>query len=212
MNHAASLGRPYFNLILVGTLGGRLTQTGTLVAERQDVRFTTLETEIRSREGYSIDDIRGLFGIARLRRIENDLCREMALQRGAVIALPCAALLDEENRSRLSDSGVILALTCSLNETLRRQYIAQGAYFHDPAARALALDSIRRDLQALRVISADTLDTTRLTIIEAAEQASSFWREHGAENSAARVSQIRNPAGAAAPIQTNAAPKSGERS
>ena len=191
MNHVASYDRPYFNLILVGTTGGRLTQTGKRIAERQDVRFISLETEVRTREGYSVEDIRGLFGIARLRRVESDLCRELALQRGAVIGVPCNTLLDEDNRTRLAESGAILALTCSLNETLRRLYIAQGAYFHDPAVRDLALDSIRRDLQALKLTASPFLDTTHLTVDLAADYALVFWREHGAENSLARLTRAR---------------------
>jgi shikimate kinase len=192
VNRPASYDRPYFNLILVGTTGGRLMQTGKLVAERQNARFIVLETEIRTREGYSVDDIRGLFGIARLRRVESDLCRELALQRGAVIGVPCNTLLDDENRTRLAESGAILALTCSLNETLRRMYIAQGAYFQDPATRDLTLDSIRRDLQALRLTASPALDTTRLTVEQCADYALAYWREHGAENSPARLTQARS--------------------
>ena len=192
MNRTASYDRPYFNVILVGTTGGRLMQTGKLIAERQNARFISLETEIRTRESYSVEDIRGLFGIARLRRVESDLCRELALQRGAVIGIPGNTLLDEDNRTRLAESGAILALTCSLNETLRRLYIAQGAYFHDPAVRDLALDSIRRDLQALKLTGSPFLDTTRLSVDQAADYALAYWRENGAENSLARLNQARS--------------------
>ena len=87
-------------------------------------------------------------------------------------------LLDADTRERLSGSGTILALTCALNETLRRTYIAQGAHFQDPKVRAVTLDAIRRDQQALQNVNPPRLDTTRLSIEQVADHALAFWREH----------------------------------
>ena len=170
--------RPYFNLILVGTVGGRLIPTGKIIAERTNVRFVALDLEIYAREGYSPDDLRALFGVARLRRIEAELSHELALQRGAVIGINSGTLLDPDTRDRLTASGTILALTCALNETLRRAYITQGAHFQDPKVRAITLDAIRRDQQALQVVNPQRLDTTHLSMEQVADRALAFWREH----------------------------------
>lgn len=169
--------RPYFNLVLVGTVGGRLIPTGKIIAERINARFIALDLEIHAREGYSPDELRALFGVARLRRIESELSHELALQRGAVIGINSGALLDPDTRDRLSGSGTILALTCALNETLRRAYIAQGARFQDPKVRAITLDAIRRDQQALQTVNPPQLDTTRLSMEQVADRALTFWRE-----------------------------------
>jgi shikimate kinase len=168
--------RPYFNLLLVGTTGGRLIPTGKIIAERINSRFIALDLEIYTREGYSPDDLRALFGVARLRRVEADLSHELALQRGSVIGINCGTLLDRDTRERLTEAGTVLALTCALNETLRRLYIAQGARFQDPKVRAIALDAIRRDQQALRVADPPRLDTTRLSVEQVADRALAFWR------------------------------------
>lgn len=170
--------RPYFNLILVGTVGGRLIPTGKTIAARINVRFIALDLEIHRREGYSPDDLRALFGVARLRRVEAELSHELALQRGTVIGINSGTLLDHDTADRLAESGAILALTCALNETLRRLYIIQGAHFQDPKARAAALDAIRRDQQALRSVDPPRLDTTRLSIEQVADSALAFWHEH----------------------------------
>ena len=174
----APLDRPYFNLILVGTVGGRLIPTGKMIAERINIKFIALDLEIHAREGYSPDDLRTLFGVARLRRIEAELSHELALQRGAVIGINSGTLLDPDTRTRLAGSGTIVALTCALNETLRRAYITQGAHFQDPKVRAITLDAIRRDQQALQVVDPPKLDTTRLSIEQVADRALAFWREH----------------------------------
>jgi shikimate kinase len=173
----APFERPYFNLILVGTAGGRLIPTGKIIAERIKVRFIALDLEIHAREGYSPDDLRTLFGIARLRRIEAELSHELALQRGAIIGINSGTLIDRDTHDRLAESGAILALTCALNETLRRLYVGQGAHFQDPKVRAIALDAIRRDHMALRVANVAALDTTRLSVEQVADRALAFWRE-----------------------------------
>jgi len=170
--------RPYFNLILVGTVGGRLIPTGKIIAERIDSRFIALDLEIYSREGYSPDDLRALFGVARLRRVEAELSHELALQRGAVIGINCGTLLDQSTRERLAEAGTVLALTCGLNETLRRLYIGQGARFQDPKVRAVALDAIRRDRQALLLADPPRLDTTSLSVEQVADRALAFWRQN----------------------------------
>ncbi len=169
---------PYFNLILVGTVGGRLIQTGKAIAARINVRFIALDLEIHTREGYSPDDLRALFGVARLRRIEAELSHELALQRGTVIGINSGTLLDRDTRERLAAAGAILALTCALNETLRRLYITQGARFQDPKVRAAALDAIRRDQQALQAADPPRLDTTQMSVEQVADSALAFWREH----------------------------------
>lgn len=179
--------RPYFNLILVGTIGGRLIPTGKIIAERINSRFIALDLEIYRREGYSPDDLRALFGVARLRRVEAELSHELALQRGAVIGINCGTLLDRDTRERLTEAGAVVALTCALNETLRRMYIAQGARFQDPRVRAIALDAIRRDQQALGAADPPRLDTTCLSVEQVADRALAFWHEHGPHSHAANA-------------------------
>lgn len=142
-----------------------------------ETRFINLDTELQAREGNSAEEIRGLFGEARLKKLETDLCREFALRRSAVISVNSPTLLDDENRTRLADGGTILILTCMLNETLRRWHVAQGAHFHDPKARSAALNTIRRDGRLLTIVDLAQLDTTRLSVEQAADRAIAFWRE-----------------------------------
>jgi shikimate kinase len=173
--------RPYFNLILIGAEGSRLLPTGRAIAERSGAQFTAIELELRTREGYSSEDLRALYGIARLRRAESEICRELILMRGAVIGISTLTLLDEETRDKLAGAGTLLALTCDLDETLRRAYIAQGAQFHDPASHAVVLERIVRDRQAFRAVQVPMIDTTRLSIEAVAEQALTYWRTHDQE-------------------------------
>ncbi len=168
---------PYHNLILAGYMGiGKIT-VGRNIAERLDVPFIDLDTEIQLREGMASSEIRQLFGESRLRALEVGLCRELALRRSAVISVSGPTLLDADNRERLVTSGPILVLTCALNEILRRLYANQGARFHDPKVRSTAINQVRRERQIHQIAGLATLDTTHLTVEQIVDQAIAFWYE-----------------------------------
>ncbi|MEP7285064.1 MAG: shikimate kinase [Chloroflexota bacterium] len=169
---------PYHNLILTGHIGvGRVT-IGRLIAKQMGIAFIDLDTELQLREGMTGDEIRALFGEARVRALEDELCRELSLRRGAVLSVGGPTLLEEKNRTRLMNSGPMLILTCALNEILRRLYATQGARFHDPKIRSAALYQIRRERQIEQLAAVPTLDTTVLSVEQVAEHAIRFWKEN----------------------------------
>ncbi len=169
---------PYHNLILTGHMGVSRSMAGRIIARQVSVPFFDLDTEIQNREKLPPDELRQLFGESRLHAVESDLCREFGLRRGTVLSISGPTLLDETNRDRLMNSGPVLVLTCALNEILRRLYASQGARFHDPKARAAALNLIRREWLIRQIPDLPTLDTTALTVEQVAEQAIVFWRQN----------------------------------
>lgn len=168
---------PYHNLILTGHMGIGKVTVGRLIANRLGVPFIDLETEIQLREKMPADEIRQLYGESRLRTLEDELCRELSLRRSAVLSVNGQTLLDAANRERLMNSGQVLVLTCALNEILRRLYTSQGAHFHDPKARAIAINVVRRERQIHQIAGLATLDTTQLVTEEIAERAIAYWYE-----------------------------------
>src|SRR5262249_18224236 len=105
---------PYHNLILTGYMGVGKVAVGRAIARQLGVVFVDLDTELHLREGIPGDEIRQLFGESRLRALENELCGELSLRRSSVLSIGGVTLLDEDNYKRLSNSGPILVLTCSL--------------------------------------------------------------------------------------------------
>jgi shikimate kinase len=168
---------PYQNLILTGPMGVGKTQIGQAVARKLDASFFDLENEIMAREGQSAEEIRELFGEARLKTLEAAVLHDLTLNRHAVIAVSGPAILDETNRARLAESGAVLCLTCALNEILRRLHVARGAWFHNPHNRGIMLSRLKREW---RVTSLDLpkLDTTRLSVEQAAGAVIEFWLNH----------------------------------
>lgn len=170
-------GTPYHNLILTGFMGTGKLNVVRLMARKVGVQWIDLPTEVQMREGLPPHELRQIFGEARLKQVEADLCRELALQRGAVLSVNGTTLLEPVNRERLLNSGPVLVLTCALNEVLRRLHASQGARFHDPKVRASELNLLRREQQVLQLEGLPTLDTTTLTVEQVAEQAIAFWYE-----------------------------------
>ncbi len=170
---------PYLNLILTGPMGVGKTTVGRAVARRLMAEEYDVDTEIMKREGQTADEIRQLFGEARLKTLQAEAIRELTLRRHSVIIVSGPAMLDDANRQRLADSGVILCLTCTLNEILRRMHVAHGAWFHNPAHRGAVLSQLKREL---RVASLDLprLDTSMLSIEDTTAAVISFWQENAA--------------------------------
>jgi shikimate kinase len=168
---------PYQNLTLTGAMGVGKTSIGRRVAQQLGAEFHDLENEILMREGQSADEIRELFGEARLKALEAEMIRELSLRRHAVIAVGGAAMLPEINRSRLAETGPVLCLTCALNEILRRLHVARGAWFHNPANRSILFSRLKREL-GVAELDLPQLDTTQLSSDETTAAVIAFWFEH----------------------------------
>jgi shikimate kinase len=168
---------PYRNLILTGHMGAGKTAVGNAIARSLTVDFYDVDNEIEIQEKQSLDEIRELFGEARIRALESNYIRELKLVRSSVIAVNGPTLLDINNLQTLQETGPTLCLTAALNEVLRRLHVALGANFHSPDARSVALGRLKRERRVLE-IDLPQLDTTGLSIEEVAERATQFWMQH----------------------------------
>lgn len=169
---------PYRNLIISGYDGTSRYMLIRRIAESVNAPYLDLETELQLRERLSLDDLRQTYGEAHLRNVLKALCAELALQRGAVIAMPAAPLLESDIRERLLESSWLLVLNCHLNEMLRRLHVQHGARFHDPRVRSAFLHHIRQERKLFTLGNLDVLDTTDLTPEQTANYALTFWRHH----------------------------------
>ncbi|MGQ9849564.1 MAG: shikimate kinase [Aggregatilineaceae bacterium] len=168
---------PYQNLTLTGPMGVGKTTVGREVARRLGATFFDLENEILTREGQSAEEIRELFGEARLKTVEAATIRDLTLQRHAVLVVSGPAILDDLNRARLAEAGPILCLTCRLDEILRRMHVARGAWFHNPANRAALLSRLKREMR-VTTLDLPRLDTTHLPVEAVTAAVITFWLEH----------------------------------
>jgi shikimate kinase len=168
---------PYQNLTLTGPMGVGKTAIGRAIARQLKAQFFDLENEILNREGQSAEQIRELFGEARLKALEGETIRDLSLYRHTIMAVGGPAMLNEVNRARLLEAGPILCLTCTLNEILRRLHGARGAWFHNPANRGVILSRLKRELGVTR-LDLPKLDTSQLSVEETTAAVIEFWFNH----------------------------------
>ncbi|MEW6580107.1 MAG: shikimate kinase [Chloroflexota bacterium] len=164
------------NLVLAGFMGTGKSMVGRLVAERLGLAFVDTDAEIERRAGRSIAQIFAQDGEAAFRRLEAQVCQEVAAGRGQVIAVGGGALLDDSTRQAFERTGLIVCLTCSLDEILRR-------VGDDPARPLFSTD--RERLTALYAARAahyaalpHTVDTTARTPAAVAGEVIRLWTQH----------------------------------
>jgi shikimate kinase len=169
------LDLPYKNLVLTGFLGVGKTTIGRQIVRELGVEFFDVDEEIELRELMSISKIRELYGDSRLRSLERDMCSRAALMRRAVIVVPGAAMLDARNYEALTDTGMVVVLTCELGEALRRLHLASDQHYRDPTIRRRMLSRLRREREVVYDPRLLQLDTTHLTVEEESRLLIRFW-------------------------------------
>ena len=165
------------SVILTGFMGTGKTAVGQLVARRLGLPFVDMDAEIEAQAGKPVREIFGEEGEAAFRRMENQLCEELAtgrlrseLAEGAVIATGGGALINPENRSLMSQRGLVICLDTSPDEILRRlgdEATRPLLDVNDPRAEIERLLSARRE--AYEAI-AWHIDTTELSVEQTARR------------------------------------------
>lgn len=108
------------NIIITGFMGTGKSTVGPLVAEKLNFRFADMDPLIEQRAGMTIPEIFEQRGEKVFRVMESVMCRDLAQQRGLVIATGGGALIDANNRNVLGETGLIICLTASLETILQR--------------------------------------------------------------------------------------------
>lgn len=164
------------NIILTGFMGTGKTSVGLEVARRLRLPFVDMDAEIEARTGKSIATIFSEEGEPRFRNLEAEMCRELSARRGLVIATGGGALLNEENRRCMSDSGLVICLTCQVEEILRRLSESDDRPLLAVSERKREIESLLARRRAAYEAIPHRIDTTGLTVDEVAEQVIALWK------------------------------------
>jgi len=108
------------NIILTGFMGTGKTTVGRRLAERLGRPFVDTDEWIVARAGRSIADIFREEGEGRFREWETRAAKELARQRGLVIASGGRLMLDPDNAAALGRTGPVLCLTAGPAEIMAR--------------------------------------------------------------------------------------------
>jgi shikimate kinase/3-dehydroquinate synthase len=156
------------NVVLTGFMGTGKSEVGLEVARCLDREFVDMDTLIEQRVGMTIPDIFAQRGEGFFRQQERQLCQELAKRRGLVIATGGGALIPEENRRALGTGGLVVCLTCDVEETLRRLAQAEDRPLLDVVDRRERIESLLAERREAYGRIPHQIDTTGLTVEEAA--------------------------------------------
>jgi shikimate kinase/3-dehydroquinate synthase len=114
-------------LLLNGFMACGKSTLGRLVAARAGREFIDLDERIESRAGQRVSAIFAQKGEVAFRKLEAEVLREV-LDAGtpSVVALGGGALLTRASRLRAIDAAVLVTLSASIDETLRRSALQPG--------------------------------------------------------------------------------------
>lgn len=108
------------NVFLVGPMGAGKSTIGRLLAADLGLEFRDTDKEIEDRSGVDIAWIFDKEGEEGFRLREAAMIAELSLIQGAVIATGGGAILREDNRRTMINSGRVVYLKTSIDEQVRR--------------------------------------------------------------------------------------------
>lgn len=105
---------------MVGFMGTGKTSTGKELAKAKKLRFIDLDELIELREKRAITDIFAKEGEPYFRSLEKAALKEVAKEKGFVVACGGGIVIDTENIEVMKDSGEMVCLTAKPEVILKR--------------------------------------------------------------------------------------------
>ena len=111
---------PKKNIVLCGFMGCGKSTIGKALAEKLNLEFIDTDALIEENEGMKISEIFEKYGEKYFRECETKLIEKLSNEEGRIIALGGGLAANSENHKFLKNSGKIVFLNCSIEETLKR--------------------------------------------------------------------------------------------
>jgi shikimate kinase len=108
------------NIVLVGPMGCGKTTVGRILSSKLNQDFFDTDHEIINKTGVSIDHIFDIEGEEGFRRRESEVLESLCDMNNIVIATGGGVVLLPQNRLVLKNAGVVIYLSSSVEQLLRR--------------------------------------------------------------------------------------------
>ena len=108
------------NLTITGFMGTGKSTVGSIFAERLGRPFVDMDERLEAELGKTIAEVFADDGEEAFRLAEARLCQQLAGETGLVIATGGGALVNDQNRQVLAESGPIVCLTAGIDTVLER--------------------------------------------------------------------------------------------
>ncbi len=152
------------NIVITGFMGTGKTSVGRAVADKLKLEFVDMDAVIVERQGMEINEIFAAHGEPFFRQLERDLCAELAAQENLVIATGGGALTFPENRAVMGKSAILICLSASVEEIMRRLDAASDRPLLHVADRRAKIESLLVARRAAYAAIPHQIDTTGLSV------------------------------------------------
>lgn len=162
--------RSHQNIVLMGFMGTGKSTVGKRLAKRLGMKFLDMDTIIEERAGKPISRIFAEEGEPHFRTLERELARELSEKSGLVIACGGGVVLNPDNISDYSRTGLVVCLTATPEVILERTSRARNRPLleeQDRMKRILDLLDKRRHLYAAIPHQVDTSSIHADQVVEA---------------------------------------------
>ena len=158
------------NIVLTGFMGVGKSAVGREVAARLGRPFVDLDDLIEQNAGMSINDIFATKGEDYFRALEMMTLRELAAQRGMVIATGGGALVDAANREMMTRSSLVICLTASVSAIEARVGDAADRPLLAGADKQQRIVALMNERAAAYAEIPYWIDTSHYTIAQVADE------------------------------------------
>ena len=117
---------PDANIVITGFMATGKTTIGRRLARRLDRRFVDADEVIVERADMSIAQLFATQGEAGFRALEKEVCRDLAAERGLVIATGGGMLVDADNLAVMMESGLVVCLDATPDVIRARLALSTG--------------------------------------------------------------------------------------
>jgi shikimate kinase len=112
--------RSFTNVYLIGPMGSGKTTIGQRLARRMGLDFLDCDHELEEQTGASISLIFDVEGEQGFRARETAMLKKLSRRSQVVVATGGGAVMREENRTLLRQTGLVVYLRTSIRQQLRR--------------------------------------------------------------------------------------------
>ena len=114
------MDKPPTNVYLIGPMGSGKTTIGQRLAEDLGLEFLDCDQELETQTGASVSLIFDVEGEEGFRERETRMLEQVTARKGVLVATGGGAVLRERNRKLLRNSGLVVYLSTSVAQQLRR--------------------------------------------------------------------------------------------
>lgn len=176
-------GESMKNIVLVGFMGTGKTSAGRIAARWLNYQFVDTDELIEKATGLTVSQIFQKYGEIRFRSEESLVVRKLASQENMVIATGGGLVINPENVRLLKENSVFILLTANSAVILER---VSRRNTRPLLAKSKTIETIEKLYAGRReyyeACSDYTVDTSNLSLDEAAGKIIHYYREEEAKN------------------------------